>query len=128
MGWGSGNAKKEIIDVAGSGLLDSNLVGSPFLNKDVLIDVSGLAHKASKRGAKEVAVHGTSTEQQQYIRMQIETVAAEGGRPILVLDGRPYPPKVTTRAERRAKSAAAQQEAVAIAYRKWRIKVESHPL
>ena len=111
MGWGSGNAKKEIIDVAGSGILDIEDVGSPFANKDVLIDISGIAHKASKRGQREVALHGTSLDQQEYMRKQIESVAAEGGRPVLILDGRAYPPKLTTRAERRARSTDAHAAA-----------------
>ena len=69
------------------------------------------SHKASKRGSKDVVIHGTSAAQQQYIRTAIENIAGEGGRPVLVLDGRAYPPKLTTRAERRAKAAAAKEAA-----------------
>ena len=83
MGWGAGNAKKEVLDVAGSGLLDANITGSPFFNKDVLIDVSGIAHKAAKRSPKQVVLHGTSDAQKDYVLKRIEAVAGEGGRPIL---------------------------------------------
>ena len=91
MGWGNGSGKKEVLDPAGSGIFPCEHDGSPFLNKDVLIDISGIAHKASKRSPKEVVVHGTSAEQQEYVRKSIEAVSGEGGRPILVLDGRAYP-------------------------------------
>ena len=68
MGWGNGAGKREVLDPAGGGLRSCDSDGSPFEGKDVLIDVSGVAHKASKRGCKSVVLHGTSDEQQEYVR------------------------------------------------------------
>ena len=96
MGWGSGSGKAEILNPA---VGDPIICGStssgdhPFNGKIVFIDVSGLAHKASKKDATTVVREGTSFAQQDYIRKQIASVAAEGGTPVLVLDGRAYPPK-----------------------------------
>ena len=71
-----------------------------------------LAHKASKKNAAVVVRDGVSAAQLEYVRKQIGSVAAEGGKPVLVLDGRPYPPKLETRADRREKQAAAKLLAV----------------
>ena len=112
MGWGSGNGKGEVINPAAG---DPTICGSsdehPFKGKLVLVDVSGLGHKASKHGAAEVVRHGTSDQQQEYVRKRIASVAAEGGTPVLVLDGRKYPPKLATQTDRRAKQKAARQKA-----------------
>ena len=61
MGWGSGSGKSEVINAAVS---DPVICGSggdhPFDGKLVFIDVSGLAHKASKKDAMTVVREGTS--------------------------------------------------------------------
>ena len=111
MGWGSGDAKKAILNPASGGLRSCADGSSPFRGKDVLIDISGLAHKAAKRDATEVAQHGTSAEQQQYLRMELESIRGEGGRPVLVLDGRAYPPKFLTRQKRRTAASDAKKKA-----------------
>lgn len=53
-----------------------------------------------------------SAQQHQYVTRHIEAVAGEGGKPVLVLDGRAYPPKAATcdlrRADRHAAAARAQ--------------------
>ena len=116
MGWGTGVGKKEVLNpAAGDVVICGNSDEHPFHGKLVLIDVSGLGHRASKHGAAEVVRMGTSAQQQDYVRKQIASVAAEGGYPVLVLDGRGYPPKLDTRSTRREKAEAARQEAEAAA-------------
>ena len=116
MGWGAGTAKKEVLNpAAGEVVICGNSNEHPFHGKFVLIDVSGLGHKASKHGAAEVVRVGISAQQQEYVRKRIASVAAEGGTPVLVLDGRGYPPKLDTRNDRREKQAAAKQQAEAAA-------------
>lgn len=112
MGWGSGCGKAEVINPAAGDCVACGVSEHhPFHGKTVLIDISGLAHKAAKRDARTVVRDGTSLQQQEYVRKRIASVAAEGGRPVLVLDGRAYPPKLATRDDRRSKAAAAQQRA-----------------
>lgn len=112
MGWGSGNGKAEVLNpAAGDPIICGGADEHPFNGKLVLIDVSGLGHKASKHGAAEVVRHGKSEQQQEYVRKRVASVAAEGGTPVLVLDGRAYPPKLQTRSDRRDKQAAARQKA-----------------
>ena len=51
MGWGSGVGKKEVLNPAsGDVVICGNSDEHPFHGKLVLIDVSGLGHKASKQG------------------------------------------------------------------------------
>ena len=110
MGWGSGSGKGEVLNAAvGDAVIRGSNCDHPFRNKLVFIDVSGLAHKASKKDAASVVREGTSLAQQNYMRKQIASVAAEGGTPVLVLDGRP--PKLATRDARRKAAAAARVEA-----------------
>ena len=112
MGWGNGSGKREVLDPAGGEVIVCGSDGEhAFKGKLVFIDVSGLAHKASKKDAATVVREGTSQRQRDYVTKQIDSVAAEGGRPVLVLDGRAYPPKLATRADRRQKAAAARREA-----------------
>jgi hypothetical protein len=112
MGWGNGSGKSEVLDPAGGDVIFCGSDGvHPFRGKQVFIDVSGLAHKASKKDAATVVREGTSEKQQDYLRKRIMSVAAEGGTPVLVLDGRAYPPKLATRNDRREKAAAAKAEA-----------------
>jgi exonuclease-1 len=115
MGWGNGSGKKEVINAS---VGDPVICGSdrehPFAGKLVFIDVSGLAHKASKKDARMVVREGSSAKQLEYMRKQISSVAAEGGTPVLVLDGRGYPPKLATRTGRREAAAAARLEAEAL--------------
>jgi exonuclease 1 len=101
MGWGSGQAKRAILDVAAGPVLSFEDDYNPYDGKFVLIDVSGLAHKASKKQPKQVVREGKSTQQQQYVTRRIEAVVGEGGTPVLVMDGRAYPPKEQTRRQRR---------------------------
>jgi hypothetical protein len=113
MGWGSGSGKAEVLNQAvGDPIVAfSSSDDHPFNGKLVFIDVSGLAHKASKKDPATVVREGTSRAQQDYLRKQIASVAAEGGTPVLVLDGRAYPPKLATRAARREAAEAARVEA-----------------
>ena len=112
MGWGSGSGKGEVLNAAvGDAIICGSNGDHPFRNKLVFIDVSGLAHKAAKKDAATVVRDGVSAAQMNYIRKQIGSVAAEGGTPVLVLDGRAYPPKLATRQARREAAAAAQAEA-----------------
>ena len=115
MGWGNGSGKKEVINAS---VGDPVVCGSdwehPFAGKLVFIDVSGLAHKASKKDARMVVREGTSEKQLDYMRKQLGSVAAEGGTPVLILDGRGYPPKLATRTVRREAAAAARLEAEAL--------------
>ena len=51
MGWGSGNGKAEVLNHAAGDVVACGANGAhPFAGKHVLIDVSGLAHKAACRG------------------------------------------------------------------------------
>ena len=112
MGWGSGCGKGEVLNPAvGEPIICGSDSEHPFRNKLVFIDVSGLAHKASKKDAATVVREGMSGAQQNYMRAQIASVAAEGGTPVLVLDGRAYPPKLATRTARREAAEAARLEA-----------------
>ena len=113
MGWGSGCGKAEVLNAAvGDPIIcGSSTEDHPFNGKLVFIDVSGLAHKASKKDAATVVREGTSLAQQAYLRKQVGSVAAEGGTPVLVLDGRAYPPKLATRKARRDAAEAARVEA-----------------
>ena len=108
MGWGSGNGKAEVLNhAAGDVVVCGDNGAHPFAGKHVLIDVSGLAHKAAKKDAATVVRDGVSPRQLQYVRARVESVAAEGGTPVLVLDGRAYPPKLATRKSRSDERAAA---------------------
>ena len=112
MGWGSGSGKKEVLNAAvGDPVICGSDEPHPFDGKLVFIDLSGLAHRASKKDPVAVVREGTSLAQQDYVRKQIASVAAEGGTPVLVLDGRAYPPKLATRALRRDAADAARSEA-----------------
>ena len=53
MGWGSGSVKKEILDPAAGDLVTLGDAPGPFVDKTVLIDLSGWAHIGSKRGRVE---------------------------------------------------------------------------
>ena len=97
MGWGSGKAKQEILDVAVGPIVSIDAGYNPFDGRYVLIDISGLAHKAAKKQPRQVAREGTSLQQQQYVLRHIESIVGEGGNPVLVLDGKAYPPKAATR-------------------------------
>ena len=59
----------------------------------------------------QVALEGTSREQQLFIEEHVGAISGEGGRPVLVLDGSPYPPKADEVASRRAKRDEAEQTA-----------------
>ena len=112
MGWGSGSGKKEVLNAAvGETVICGSDEAHPFNGKLVFIDLSGLAHRASKKDAMAVVRDGTSLAQQDYVRRQLASVAAEGGTPVLVLDGRAYPPKLATRMERRDAAEVARLEA-----------------
>ena len=58
-----------------------------------------------------MALEGTSREQQLFIEEHVRAIAAEGGRPVLVLDGAPYPPKADEVASRRTARDAAERAA-----------------
>ena len=59
MGWGSGNGKAEVLNAAaGEPVICGSDDAHPFSGKSVLIDISGLAHKASKRNAAEDQIDG----------------------------------------------------------------------
>ena len=111
MGWGGGSGKKQVLDPASGGLRSASEDGSPFKDRFVLIDISGLAHRAAKQQPVTVAREGVSVQQQQYVRRYLESVVGEGGRPVVVLDGKAYPPKAATRATRRADQAQARASA-----------------
>ena len=112
MGWGSGSGKAEVLKAVSDPIVAfSSSDDHPFNGKLVFIDVSGLAHKASKKDAATIVREGTSCTQPDYMRLQIRSVAAEGGTPVLVLDGRAYPPKLATCDARRKAAAAARVEA-----------------
>ena len=115
MGWGSGNGKAEVLNPASGDLIACGSDGDhPFAGKLVFIDVSGLAHKAAKKDSVVVAREGKSLAQLEYVRKRIQSVAAAGGTPVLVLDGRAYPPKLATRNDRRRKAEEARAEAEAL--------------
>ena len=64
MGWGGGQGKKEVLDPASGGIIFCGSDGqSPFAGKFVFVDISGLAHKASKRDAATVVREGVSEKQ-----------------------------------------------------------------
>ena len=111
MGWGGGSGKKQVLDPASGGLRSASEDGSPFKDRFVLIDISGLAHRAAKQQPVTVAREGVSVQQQQYVRRYLESVVGEGGRPVVVLDGKAYPPKAATRATHRADQAQARASA-----------------
>ena len=48
-------------------------------------------------------------QQQQYVRRHLESIVGEGGKPVLVLDGKAYPPKAATRQARRTDREAARR-------------------
>eukprot|EP00965_Chrysotila_dentata_P010189 331116-Pleurochrysis_carterae.AAC.1 len=66
MGWGKGTAKRHILTPF-LGNLRSTIIRefNPFANRPVLVDAPGWGLRASKRGAKEVALLGCSAQQQQ---------------------------------------------------------------
>lgn len=49
MGWGSGAGKREVLDPAAGPPTSISAGYNPFDGRYVLIDVSGLAHKAAKK-------------------------------------------------------------------------------
>ena len=102
MGWGSGKGKADVLDKAAGDVVQIDDGYNPFSGRHVLIDVSRLAHKAAKNQAKQVVLEGTSPQQQQYVRRHLDAVVGEGGKPVLVLDGRAYPAKAAERGRRRA--------------------------
>ena len=61
--------------------------------------------------AWQVALEGTSRDQQLFIEEHVGAISAEGGRPVLVLDGAPYPPKADEVASRLAKRDEAERAA-----------------
>ena len=59
----------------------------------------------------QVVLEGTSREQQLFIEEQITSLSGEGGRPVRVLDGAAFPPKMCVAASRRADRDAKEREA-----------------
>ncbi|EOD40309.1 hypothetical protein EMIHUDRAFT_222732 [Emiliania huxleyi CCMP1516] len=112
MGWGSGAGKGKILAPAAGDLVHVS-AHNPFDGKMVLTDISGLAHRASKKQPKQVAQEGISQRQQQYVTQHLQGVYALGGKVCLVLDGRAYPPKKKERERRRGTSQQAVDEALA---------------
>ena len=92
MGWGSGKGKAEVLvpaaEVAIANNDDPHAFVASFADKIVLIDVSGIAHMASKKQPHLVVREGMSTQQQEYVTRRLEAVVGEGGKP----------PKAATRA------------------------------
>ena len=58
MGWGSGAGKGKILAPAAGDLVHVS-VRNPFDSRMVLTDISGLAHRASKKQPKQVAQEAT---------------------------------------------------------------------
>ncbi|EOD31031.1 hypothetical protein EMIHUDRAFT_203105 [Emiliania huxleyi CCMP1516] len=112
MGWGSGAGKGKILAPAAGDLVHVS-AHNPFDGKMVLTDISGLAHRASKKQPKQVAQEGISQRQQQYVMQHLQGIYALGGKVCLVLDGRAYPPKKKERERRRGTSQQAVDEALA---------------
>ena len=66
------------------------------------VEAAGFLHRASKRDAKEVCIHGVSQEAVLYVTGRLSTLRGEGASILLVFDGdRGYEPKAATHAERR---------------------------
>ena len=59
----------------------------------------------------QVVLEGTSREQQLCLEQHIGSIAGEGGKPVLVLDGAAFPPKAAEVARRRATSSGAADAA-----------------
>jgi len=72
MGWGGGCGKAEVINPAAGDCVACGVSEHhPFHGKTVLIDISGLAHKAAKRDARTVVHDGTSLQQQEYVQKRL---------------------------------------------------------
>ena len=84
MGWGSGAGKGKILAPAAGDLVHVS-AHNPFDGKMVLTDISGLAHRASKKQPKQVAQEGISQRQQQYVMQHLQGV--HGDPLVMVGDG-----------------------------------------
>ena len=100
MGWKSG--KREIIKPAAGEpkVLDADGVDG-VVGTTLLLDISGVQHKASRRDARTVVLSGTSAEAERYVADYLESVAALGAQAVPIFDGAPYPPKLATQTARR---------------------------
>ena len=100
MGWKNG--KKEVIVPAAGGTIVLDEPGAPVVpGKRLINDISGVLHKASKRDAKTVVLEGTSKAAEQYIADYLDSQYALAASAIVVFDGAPYPPKLSTQEARR---------------------------
>ena len=109
MGWLHG--KRLIIKPAAGPTKSLDAEPHHVCGRRLLVDVSGVLHKAICRGARSVAMTGTSPEAEQYVASYIDSLFQLGAKPILVFDGCRYPPKKATQDGRRAAAAASKTEA-----------------
>ena len=109
MGWQQG--KKLIIKPAAGPAKSFDDAPHHVQGRRLLVDVSGVLHKAVRKGAKQVALTGTSSEAEEYVASYVDSIFQLGATPVLVFDGCRYPPKKATQDSRRAAAAAAKTEA-----------------
>ena len=73
-----------------------------MLGRNVGVEISGLLHRAAKRGAREVVEHGVSKEAVLYVTTRISALLGEGAKPLIVFDGdRAFEAKAATQHKRR---------------------------
>lgn len=109
MGWKDG--KKLIIKPAAGERKSFDAEPHHVQGRRLLVDVSGVLHKAVRRGAKQVAMTGTSSDAEEYVAQYIESLLQLGAIPIMVFDGCRYPPKKVTQDSRRKAATEARTEA-----------------
>ena len=109
MGWKDG--KKLIIKPAAGERKSFDAEPQHVQGRRLLVDVSGVLHKAVRRGAKQVAMTGTSSDAEEYVAQYIESLLQLGAIPIMVFDGCRYPPKKVTQDSRRKAATEARTEA-----------------
>ena len=47
--------------------------------KRLLIDISGVLHKVARRGARQVAMSGTSADAEEYVAIYLDSISVGGG-------------------------------------------------
>ena len=53
--------------------------------KRLLIDISGVLHKVARRGARQVAMSGTSADAEEYAVIYLDSISVGGGLALKVV-------------------------------------------
>ena len=84
MGWDGG--KRLIIKPAAGPPKSFDAEPHHLQGRRLLVDVSGVLHKAARRGAKQVVLSGTSSDAEEYVAQYIQAIFQMGAEPVLVFD------------------------------------------